>query len=303
MSIRGGRAWLLAGAALAPALLGGRRFYRARPQELWLRHFLLPPVPALRVASLGEEASLADLLYTSTTLASDYYRDRAAGVRIDTTANAAAFQLDPDFSQAIYWGHLFAQFSAYRPGGRFAAENDARRIAFDNTSYLLLLGFHRSPRRAEFAETLSQELLELKDFDGGAHCARLALAKQEDALVARSLLGLVALKGGDLAAALPVWEELERRTRDQSDAQARYFNAVSKMRILAIREHDGLAAAQEVVDRHRERTGRPPADWGELVRAGALRAPPRDRLGRPYLLMPESGRVLLTPLTGAEVFK
>lgn len=285
---------LMASGALALAMASGRHFYQTHPQELWFNFYLLPPVPALRVASLGNDASLGDLLYTSTTLMSDYYRDLDERVRIDTVANATAYRLDTDFSQAIYYGHYFAEFSAFRAGIR-TRENDARRIAGGEIAYLLMLGFHAHDDNSQFANVGAQERSAMKDFAAAEHYARLALARDPESLMARHMIAVINLKEGDDAGALIIWKAIELSTRDRDDPQAKYFHAIAFEKMLAIEEKPNLDRLNSLTVRYHELNGKYPYSWNDMIAAGLLAAEPRDSLGRLFLLENGSGKVKLQP--------
>ena len=294
MARRFASAALIAAGGLALAMAGARHFYAAHPQELWFNFYLLPPVPALRMASLGNDASLGDLLYTSTTMMSDYYRDQKERIRIDTVANATAYRLDTDFDQAIYYGHYFAEFSAYHSGDR-SPENDARQIARGETSYLLMLGFHAHDDNSQYANVGAQERSSVKDFAAAEHYARLALARDPGSLLARNLIAVINLQEGDEEGALVIWKSIELTTRDGDDAQAKYFHAVAFEKLLAIKEKPNLERLDAVTTRYHERTGKYPYSWSDIVRAGLLPAEPVDSLGRSYILQNGTGKVFLQP--------
>lgn len=290
----GAAAALIAAGGLALTMAAGRHFYKTHPQELWFNFYLLPPVPALRVASLGNDASLGDLLYTSTTMMSDYYRDLDERIRIDTVANATAYRLDSDFAQAIYYGHYFAEFSAIR-AGKLTPENDARRRAGGEIAFLLMLGFHEHDTNSQFANVGAQERIALKDYAAAEHYARLALARDPESLLARNLVAVINLKEGDDAGALKIWRSIEVSTRDHDDPQAKYFHAVAYEKLLAIIEKPQLEKLTELTAEYRKRSGKYPYSWNDLIRTGLLAAEPKDSLGRGYILENGSGRVLLQP--------
>jgi hypothetical protein len=248
-------------AGLAAVASINRDFYRRHPQELWFDYYLLPPVPVLRVISLGQDASLADLLYTSTTITPDYFKDRAERPRIVLAASDAAFQLSPDFREAIYFGHYFVEFEKYEIG---PGRRDARLLASSETSYLLLEGFHASQTSGQFAEVAAQEQLPFKKFGNVEHLAKLALAKQPDALVASSLIALVRVKEGDDAGALKLWREIEAKTESRDDPEMKYFHAVALIRINYLMEKPRIDELDALVEEFRRMHGRLPVAWSEL---------------------------------------
>ena len=294
--------WAVALLAFAAACAAGRYFYRNRPQELWFDYYLLPPASVLRVVAVGQAHSLGDLLYTSTTLLSDYYQDREERVRIDTIANVAAFRLDPDFREPIYFGHYFAEFSAFRPGGH-GPEYDARIRALDQTSFLLLTGFHHDTHSGQYATVLANEQLGLHRMPQVIHFAALASAKEPKDPMPRVLLALATLKEGDEAGALAIWERIERDTSARADARQKFFHAAALSHILPVREKDHIERIRRLVDAHQSRYGARPATWQEMLDRGTLREVPLDSLGRPYVLQYGQPPVVLAPITGEEAFE
>lgn len=294
--------WAIALLAFAAACASGRAFYRNRPQELWFDYYLLPPPPVLRVISIGHAHSLADLLYTSTTLLSDYYQDREERVRIDTIANVAAFRLDPDFREPIYFGHYFAEFSAFRPGG-LGPEYDARLRALDQTSFLLLTGHHHGANSGQYASVLANEQLGLDRFPQVAHFAALAAAKEPSDPMPRVLMALAVMRGGDESGAEAIWERLERETRPRLDTRQKFYHAIATMRLLGLREKPRLEALRAKVDAFQARHGARPASWQEMVDRGDLKEIPLDALGRPFILQYGQPSVILAPLSGEDAFE
>jgi hypothetical protein len=289
----------LGGLAAAASL--SRGFYQRHPQELWFDYYLLPPVPVLRVISLGQDTALADLLYTSTTMTPDYFRDPDERARIVTVANATAFQLDPDFEQSIYYGHYFVEFEKFRPKSQ--QEYDPRKAAGSDISFLLLTGFHASNSSGQFATIAAQEQLSLKSFNNVAHLARLALAKEPDSLIPENLIAVGLLKDGDDEGARALWEGLERKTAGVDTREAKYFHNVALMKLLYIRDKSSIDSLEKTIDDYRSAHGQFPATWQDLIKARVLRDVPKDSRGLPFILESATGKVQLQPPTAKEAFK
>jgi hypothetical protein len=287
---------------LVTASFLSRAFYRTHPQDLWFDYYLLPPVPVLRIISLGQDAALADLLYTSTTMTPDYFRDLDERARIVTVANATAFQLDPDFEQAIYYGHYFVEFEKFR-GRKSPREYDPRKAAASEISFLLLTGFHASNDSGQFATVAAQEQLSFKKFNDVLHLARLALAKEPDALIPENLIAVGLLKDGDDNGAKILWEDMERKTAAMDTREAKYFHAVSVMKLLYLREKTKIDALEKIILDYQAAHGHNPVSWGELINARLLRAVPQDSRGIPFILNNATGKVQLLPPTAKEAFK
>lgn len=289
----------LSGLAAAASL--SRGFYRNHPQELWFNYYLLPPVPVLRVISLGQDAALADLLYTSTTTIPDYFKDKAERAHIVTIANTTAFQLDPDFYDAIYFGHYFVEFEKFTGGVRSDAK-DPRRLAASEISYMLLTGFHASNDSGQFAEVAAKEQLYFDAFEKVEHLALLAVAKQPDSLTASNLVALSRLRGGDDAGALVIWREIHAKTADRGSPQEKYFHATAEAKIASLEDKPVRDALEKIIEQYRLTRGKFPMTWQDLIKARMISSIPRDSRGNPFILNYNSGKVDVIPPTAKETF-
>lgn len=100
----------------------------------------------------------------------------------------------------------------------------------------------------------------------------------------RVLAAAMAQFGGDIRTARFLWERIYESTDDKLIRS----NAVKRLRALEVDEV--VPQLEAAVQLYKQRTGRLPASFMEMLAAGYLRALPTDPLGYPYKLMPD-GRV------------
>ena len=100
----------------------------------------------------------------------------------------------------------------------------------------------------------------------------------------RTMAAAMAEFGGDIRTARFLWERIYESTDDKLIRS----NAVKRLRALEVDEV--VPQLEAAVQLYKQRTGRLPASFMEMLSAGYLRALPTDPLGYPYKLMPD-GRV------------
>jgi hypothetical protein len=94
----------------------------------------------------------------------------------------------------------------------------------------------------------------------------------------RSLAATTMAKGGDRRSSRLMWEAILQ------SAEVDFQRQDAERRLLQFRALDDIDALQGVADEYARRTGRPPADWQALIRAGLLRGTPVDPRGEPYTI-------------------
>ena len=95
-------------------------------------------------------------------------------------------------------------------------------------------------------------------------------------------------QGGDRRSSRVMWLNMLQT------AQVDWLRAAAEHRLKQLAALENIEAAQALVDAFTRDTGRPPADWGTLVRAGRVRGFILDPDGVPYELTPD-GKVQLSP--------
>jgi hypothetical protein len=105
----------------------------------------------------------------------------------------------------------------------------------------------------------------------------------------KTTAGRTLLEGGNRQTARALWQVLH----DTAETPQQRDNATIHLRQLDAL--DRLDALRSVVAVFRERFGRPPGRWEELMAAGLLPSIPIDPTGAPYVLDPSSGEVRPSP--------
>lgn len=104
----------------------------------------------------------------------------------------------------------------------------------------------------------------------------------------RSLAATTLAQGGDRQSSKLMWEAIRQ------SAEIDWLRRDAERRLTQLRALDDIDALQRVVDDYTRRVGKPPPDWGALVRARAIRGVPLDPARTPYELGTD-GRVGLSP--------
>jgi len=97
------------------------------------------------------------------------------------------------------------------------------------------------------------------------------------------------LTGGDRQSSRVLWQHLAESTEDN------WFRQNARLRLQQLDAMDALDLLNGAVDRFRQREGRPPRDWRDLVLGERLRGVPLDATGVPFVLDSSSGRITLSP--------
>lgn len=243
-----------------------------------------PAVPSRALADhlfLGYNGLAADIYWTE---AIQYFGQRRMAQswdypKLDPLLNLA-YDLDPDLIPAAQYGAFFLADdppeAAGQPRAAVALLEKAIRDHPDDWHLYFNLGFVQAlnvhdPKAA--AET----------FYAGS---KVPNANPALAVLAADYFADV----NEKALARALWTEMYR---DAPNAQLR-ANALDH--IQALRAEADLASLSKVAAAYRQRAGAWPSSWSDLVRAGLLRAVPRDPQGRPYRLLP-GGRFGLDPAT------
>ena len=231
----------------------------------------VPPAQVARRAALSLAPVLADLYWIRAVQL--YGRTRLSGGGAHDYARLyplldAATTFDPRFDAAYRLGAVY--LAEPPPGGPGRPD-----LAVE----LLRKGMANAPERWQYPRDIGfVHYWWLRDVEGAAHWFRRA-ADLPDA--PRRLLPLAAntmTEGGDRAGARTLW----RLVRDSAgDA---WMRDEGVRRLAQLDALDALDFHRLAVDRFRERTGKPPASWRELLAAGDVPAIPVDPTGVAYEL-------------------
>lgn len=241
----------------------------------------VPPAELVQRAALSFEAVLADLYWIRAV--QHYGRTRLSGGAARDYALLhplldVATTLDPRFD-AVY--RLGAVFLAEPPPG--GAGRPDLAVA------LLRKGLASVPDRWQYLQDIGFiHYWWLRDRAEAARWFQRAADMPGAPWWLRFLAATAMTEGGDRAGARALW----RLVRDAAGDS--WMRGEAARRLMQIEALDALDGYQRTVDRFRERTGRAPGSWRDLVAAGDLSAVPVDPAGTAYELTP-FGAVALSP--------
>jgi tetratricopeptide (TPR) repeat protein len=231
----------------------------------------------LKRLSLGYDGLLADIYWTR---AVQYFGERhhrgEVSYKLLAPLLTITTALDP---------HLVV---AYQFGSNFLAPDPPDGAGMPHSAIELAeFGIRNNPDEWRLYYELGFiYYMDLHDYGKAADAfARGAKAPKAHPFL-RIMAGLMAEHAGDIETARLMWTTTYESAQEQSIRN----NAAAHLRALQIDQD--VAKLEELVQRYRERTGRPPQSFADLSAAGMLRGTPRDPLEHPYLLMPD-GRVQL----------
>jgi tetratricopeptide (TPR) repeat protein len=280
---RGGKLWraLAAAAALAAMWAGSvatqrqvdreAGLYRESPDLLWVTS-----PRTVKALSLGHEGLLANIYWTR---AVQHYGRRLHDNRpdygllyplLDITTT-----LDPHLLIAYYFGSFFL---AQRPP--IGAGSPEQAIE------LLNKGIKANPDNWRFYHFIGFIYYwDLQDYEKAA-AAYLEGAKNPAAHPwMRVMAAQITERGGSRETSFFLWSQIYNSTTDV------------KIRENALGHMQGLQAQKDIEDLEalarafRERTGRWPSSFGDMIAAGLLREPPRDPTGLPYEISADGAEV------------
>jgi hypothetical protein len=245
-----------------------------------------------RRLSAGYNALAADLYWIRTI---QYYGDlklkagraAAGSPPADTVGNRYELlyplldlttSLDPRFNIAYRFGSIFLA-EAY-PGG---AGRPDLAIA------LLEKGLRDQPDKWEYMQDAGfVHYWWRHDYAAAADWFKRASEVEGAPWFLKSLAATTLAEGGDRRSSRTMWESI------RESAEIDWLKADAERRLRQLDEMDRMAPVQQRVDQFIAKTGRVPADWTEMIRAGAIPGLPVDSNRTPYVLEP-SGRVTISP--------
>jgi tetratricopeptide (TPR) repeat protein len=187
--------------------------------------------------------------------------------------------LDPHFNTAYRFGAIFLAEPPPAGPGRP-----------DQAIALLQKGLQAQPDRWEFAEDIGFVYYWWqRDYAKAADWFRRAADMPNAPNWMAGLAAVTLAQGGNRASSRVLWQEMLR------NAEAEWIAAQARFRLAQLDALDQIEALERVVTTYTQRTGAPPRDWTDVIRAGLLRGIPVDPERHPYLLAPQRGRVELDP--------
>lgn len=190
--------------------------------------------------------------------------------------------LDPNFETAYTYGATFlsepAPFGAGMPEKAVALIDDGIREHPDHWRFYLDKGF--------------VYYWHLRDFHRAAEIFLEGSKLPGAPFWMQAIAGRALAQGGERETARSLWQALY----DVAETSQQRENAVAHL--MQLDALDQMDALRRVVAAYRERSGRGPQNWQELVAAGMLSGIPLDPTGAPYVLDGTTGEVSTSPETG-----
>jgi hypothetical protein len=238
--------------------------------------------PAIKRASLGFDALVADLYWIRTVV---YYgRQRLAAGGQQSYALLYPLldlvtTLDPRFTAAYRFGAFF--LAEPPPGGPGRP---------DLAVGLLRRGIDATPNRWEYFHGIAfVEYWSHGNYAAAADWLERAARIQNAPIWLKSSAALMREQAGDRRSARLLWHQLHDSTDDKA------LRKLARMRIAQVDAMDDIDALNELVQRFKERTGHRPAGWPELIGAGLIQIAPVDPAGAAYVLDSPNDDVRLSP--------
>ena len=237
----------------------------------------IPSGKVLRAMSLGYTGLMADIYWTRTV---QYFggKHKARSSRYDLLPPLLEIttELDPKLVVAYKYGSLFLAQPPREGAGLpdLAVEFVEKGIRENPDDWQLYyhLGFIHFIERQDYKA--ASQAFERGSKVPGAHPWMKVMA------------AAMAQYGGERDVARRLWEYIYESSEDEFIRQ----NAAKRLRALNV--DDAIVALEQAVETYRQRTGRLPQSWQELIQAGYVRGLPIDPLGLP-LKLKSDGRIEL----------
>jgi tetratricopeptide (TPR) repeat protein len=243
----------------------------ANPEEL----IYLPEGRILRMASLGQRNLLADLVWLR---AIQYYGEHRLTDRNYDQAERlfdVIFELDPAFTGAIRFGALVLAQDAANPEGAIALLRRAAGAEPTQWEYPFDEGF--------ICQTV------LKDYERAGMAYRKASMLPGAPDLAARLAGLSFSKLTRRDVAREVWQSI---LADGSSNEMMKRIAERSLKTLSMEETEEVLTKS--VEMFREKEGRDPVNWDELLKEKCISSLPEEPFGGRYFLDARTGRVRAT---------
>ncbi len=265
---------LLALALAAAALLARTRLEAQGDAHVPAGLLYLPKGPYLRALAVGQEETLADLLYIWAIQYYSNYDDTSRYGYLETVFDGAITELDPYFSEAYLVGALIMTMEARQP--------DMALKLFDK-------GLARMPDNWELAYWAGWEAYSAGRFAKARTYWTDAAKIPGASPVLGRLSARMLEKEGDRDAAIAEYRHLLETTTDE------HTKGIVRSWLERLVNERALATARGALFAYRDRFGRCPAQLEALVQAGFLRALPQNATGGELHYDPATCDVLTAP--------
>lgn len=234
----------------------------------------LPKGPYLRALAVGQEETLADVLYIWAIQYYSNYDDKSRYGYVEAVFDGAITELDPQFSEAYLVGALIMTMEARQP--------DMALRLFDK-------GLARMPDNWELAYWAGWEAYSAGRFAKARDYWNAAAAIPGASPVLQRLSARMLEKQGDRDAAIAEYRHLLETTTDE------HTKGIVRSWLERLLNDRALATTRDALFAYRDRFGRCPAQLEALVRAGLMRELPQNASGGPLSYDPATCDVLTAP--------
>lgn len=230
----------------------------------------LPSAGAVKRLSMGHTGLVADIYWTrAVQYFGSHHHEGAMRYDLLYPYLDVTTTLDPQLTVAYEFGSMF--LSQPPPDGAGQPEKAIE---------LVERGIKANPTEWKLYYNLGFIYFDRKDYEG----ARTAFERGSRVPGAHPALAVLAAsmaqESGDRETARLLWSKIYESSEDQNVRN----NAMG--RLAAIQVQEDMVRLEGIVDQFRQKTGRIPSNFEEMVAAGWLRGVPQDPTGTPYKLLP-----------------
>lgn len=264
-------------AALLAVSLGGavvaqNQVRRVAPHSSLEEVLYIPSAKVLKRLSLGYDGLLAGIYWTR---AVQYFGGKhlEGALRYDLLYPLLDIttDLDPQLLVAYQFGSIFLAQPA--PSGAGQPERAVE---------LAEKGIRHNPREWRLYYSLGfTHAMERKDYRSAAGAFQRGAEQPGAHPWLKPLAALMSQRGGEIETARFMWT----RVYESSDDEMIKRNALE--RLAALQVDEDVARLEQLARDYKQKTGRHPASFAEMLYAGWLRQMPSDPKGLPYRLMPD----------------
>ena len=263
--------------SMVSAALLTRVVDQARPAAPVQQMLYISSPKLLKRLCLGYDGLLADIYWTRTVQYFGNTHSLGGGnYKLLWPLLNLTTQLDPRLTPAYEFGGTF--LVAKPPQGAGDPEKAAELVRF---------GIENNPGDWHLYYDLAFIYYDEKDYRNAAQAFLRGSQIPDAHPFLKIMAAQMAQHGGDLDTARMMWNATYQTTHDKM-IQA---NATAHLR--AIQVHEDVTVLEQLVQKYREKTGRFPATFSDMVSSGLIRGIPLDPIGHPYRLE-AGGRVVVS---------
>jgi hypothetical protein len=278
------------GVALAAALLAAAVGLEMVRERVAPPHEPLPPTMWMRSPALMDRLALG-----FDTLVADAYWIRAVvyygGVRRDPGPGKSYELLYPllDLTTTLDPGFLLA----YRMGAIFLSEEYPGGAGRSDLAVQLLeKGVRARPNAWQLPYDIGFVYFwSRRDYARAAEWIELASTKPGAPSWLKPIVATMVARGGDRETARLMWTEMLR-------SDEAMMKSAAELKLRQLDAMDQIEGLHSLIARVTLATGRRPESWDDLIAGQWLRSVPTDPSGTPYLMDPETARVIVSPQSG-----